>query len=445
MSFRDSMLLTVAILFLWVSMADAATINASSCSQADVQAAVNASSTGDTVVVPAGSCTWASAVSIPTTKKITLQGAGMDATIITKQTLDPPNWVALSLNQSGSRVTGVQFIDGSIVVYGTGWRIDHCKFYRANEAGQGVIAWGTSSNSPPAGLVDHCYFHNSKAVVGGWAGLKAHGIWAKPLDLGSANAVYVEDNTYVRTVFGNVMDANYGGRYVFRYNNVTDGTIEAHSVQGNHRATRSWEIYNNTFNQKNRALWAPFFLRGGTGVVFNNIVTGKWTAPGIALDNVRSNPNGTADYGTDPGYCTGTSKWDGNVSGLSGYGCRDQIGRSTDQWLWTDSSPYPPQQLDPAYAWNNKFGTSDVVFFVHNWSTLQTVHIKEGRDYFNNTVRPGYVPYTYPHPLALAWGTDVGTTTTPPTTTATASPTTTEPITTTVIKVNKNPKARFNR
>ena len=30
-----------------------------------------------------------------------------------------------------------------------------------------------------------------------------------------------------------------------------------------------------------------------------------------------------------------------------------------------------------------------------------TQHIEEGRDYFNDTRRPGYEPLVYPHPLQL--------------------------------------------
>jgi hypothetical protein len=96
--------------------------------------------------------------------------------------------------------------------------------------------------------------------------------------------------------------------------------------------------------------------------------------------------------------CNGTSAWDGNESGQVGYPCRDQIGRSTDQWLWTASKPHPPQALDPAYAWNNKHGNDEVVFLQHNCDENKT-HIKIGRDIFNGIPKPGYTPYTYPHPF----------------------------------------------
>ena len=53
----------------------AATINAANCTQSTVQAAINSAADGDTVTVPAGTCTWSAAVSI-SNKTITLRGAG---------------------------------------------------------------------------------------------------------------------------------------------------------------------------------------------------------------------------------------------------------------------------------------------------------------------------------------------------------------------------------
>ena len=71
-------LLPIASLLFGLSVAQAATIPASSCSQAAVQTAVNAASDGDRVVVPAGTCTWTNAVSI-SNKTIILEGAGSGA------------------------------------------------------------------------------------------------------------------------------------------------------------------------------------------------------------------------------------------------------------------------------------------------------------------------------------------------------------------------------
>lgn len=52
-----------------------ATINASTCSQADVSSALSSAVTGDTVTIPSGTCAWTSGVSV-SGKAITITGAG---------------------------------------------------------------------------------------------------------------------------------------------------------------------------------------------------------------------------------------------------------------------------------------------------------------------------------------------------------------------------------
>ncbi len=374
-------------------------VTAASPAQASVQAAINSASTGDTVMIPAGSATWSGAVSIPSNKKIVLQGAGRTATVITRSAVGNS---VLILNLSGARVTGIRFVDGYIEADGDGWRVDHCDIYSASTFIEGVYVRGTRAVHP-TGLVDHNTFTNARVVVYGTAAMLAendyqHRLWAAPLNLGSANnVVYVEDNTFTFTVFGNVIDANYGGSYVFRYNTVTDVYLEAHSVQGDNRAARKWEIYNNTFRAVNMQIWVPMFLRGGTGVVFNNTITGTWSA-GIALNNVRD-----TEVREVCGICDGTSNWDQNTAGQAGYSCRDQIGRGGDVVQWAPGQPYN-QSNSPAYLWGNTMNGSPIEVFVHN--SGGAVHIVKDRDYFVGTPKPGYVPYTYPHPLALDGGGD---------------------------------------
>src|SRR4029078_2447710 len=66
-----------------VPAASAATISAPSCSNTDVQAAVNRANDGDVVTVPAGNCTWASHVGLEN-KNIWVRGAGIGQTVITR-------------------------------------------------------------------------------------------------------------------------------------------------------------------------------------------------------------------------------------------------------------------------------------------------------------------------------------------------------------------------
>jgi hypothetical protein len=54
---------------------------------------------------------------------------------------------------------------------------------------------------------------------------------------------------------------------------------------------------------------------------------------------------------------------------------------------------WPNQMSEPCYSWNNTQEGQPVNLF----STEPS--IKEGRDFFNETPKPGYTPFTYPHPL----------------------------------------------
>ncbi|MBN1181080.1 MAG: hypothetical protein JXB49_02255 [Bacteroidales bacterium] len=398
--FRIIILFTVIIITIYGCKKDSNTISkiimAASTSLEDVQVAVDSAESGYTVQIPEGSSTWYGTLVVPDGRRITLLGSGEETTIISSDSTTPG--IIINLNNSGSRVTNIGFQLSNdngcgIRVGGNDWRVDHCLFENPTENTiEGVIAWGTvEEDDCPTGVIDHCVFNDVRVIVVGYAGLMANKIWSEPLGLGTNNAMFVEDCEFNFIKFGNAVDANYGGRYVFRHNVVNDAYIEAHSLQGTHRATRSYEIYGNTINQVERGMWAPFFLRGGTGVVFDNIITGSWfSGPSIIVDNRRS-----FEALGDGGLCDGTSPWDGNEL-PNGYPARDQIGRSTDEWLWIDENPYPPQEFDPLYQWNNYHNGAGIDVYVHNNCDI---HIRENRDYYNNTEKPGYSPYTYPHPL----------------------------------------------
>ncbi len=80
---RNAIILSIAcsiIFVVSVTRVNAATINAASVSYDDVASAVSRATYGDTVVVPAGTVTWKSTLTI--TKGITLKGAGIDQTTI---------------------------------------------------------------------------------------------------------------------------------------------------------------------------------------------------------------------------------------------------------------------------------------------------------------------------------------------------------------------------
>lgn len=371
------------IIFIMTSLlaypVSAATIHANSCSRIDVQTAIDSSSTGDIVNIPAGNCTWNAAVSVPSSINITLRGAGIDLTVINRS----PSGGAVTID-SASRVTGFTFNEGFVRVDGDGWRVDHCRFYRASTFSDGVNVRGNRpSAAHPTGLVDHCSFYNTRVLVFGVYASPADNdwlnvLWSTSLGLGTnEGVVYIEDCDFELTVFGNAIDGNQGGAYVFRFNHISHAYIECHSNQGS-RGIRRWEIYNNTIDNFGSGIYYPYRLRGGTGVVFNDNINGTWSNYGIALDNVRSyQPRGEA------GQCDGDSLWDGNED-ATGYPCRDQIGRGPDIVQWVNDPPGTyTQPLVPAYAWKNRTQSGQPILFEVINSSED--HIQEDRDFYNET------------------------------------------------------------
>jgi len=389
--------LMMAILYVgWSINAEAGSIYATSCSQYDVQAAINLASNGDTVYVPAGNCTWTTQTSGPSVqivnKEIVLAGAGVDLTVITDGTGSRGGEDPLVISGNNWRVTGFTFngmqrraqTEPAVNAAGTGWRVDHCKFDATSTVpsnGRGMYATGI-------GLIDHNTFRNT------YQGIAVFGSgdrsWTEPLTLGSDNAVYIEDNDFNYDYpFDGATDAYSGARLVFRYNNLTNTVLGVHGFDtGGYRATFSYEIYNNTFNKVTSGKVVAINLRGGTGVVFNNSLMGNYW--GMNLVNYRT----CTDYAGGIGKCTGDDANDGNTTPKEvnfGWPCRDQIGRTTNQMSY------------PLHEWNNSLNGADCNFGINDFCSsgiMSTAHIVEGRDYFSNISDTLYVAYSYPHPLA---------------------------------------------
>lgn len=357
-----------------------------------VQNAVNMAKSGDVILLSPKVRVWNGTLHIPDSKKIILRGSGTGKSII--RATGPGE--IIHLGKSPSIISGFEFIfEGSnsfgILAESDNWRIDHCKFQSAQATpADGVRVIGSASAAHhPQGLVDHCEFVNARVNVFGESNPLAHIRWAEPLTLGSETAVYVEDCTF--TNCADAINSRHGGRYVFRYNSLNNSYIVSGSIDGTNRAGRSWEIYNNSINLTAQGIPAAILLRGGTGVVFNNSATGYCATRDIGIDNIRSfTPCG------EGGLADGSSPWDGNQE-TNGYPARDQIGRSTDEWLWTDAHPYPPQALEPAHCWENFFNGGSMFFEVLNGCEK---HIKQYRDFYINQQPPPYQPYVYPHPLS---------------------------------------------
>jgi len=397
---------------------EAATIAAASCSPAAVQAAVNSAVDGDTIQVPAGTCSWTTQVTV--SKGITLQGAGIEQTVLLDSmpggayarfpmlVMSTPNvgqnWRLTGITFGPGTTAGVN-ANGIIVVAGRShaFRIDHIRMAPGMNTIKFIVYDGDLW-----GVVDHNQFETTGGVIvhtidhSSWQGVGTDGdnSWAQPVNWGSQEFIFIEDNVFVSTSsLTGVTDSNQAGRFVFRNNTLTNSSIETHGTEsgGRHRSVRAVEVYGNKFtNTSTSGQYTAVHLRGGSGVIFNNTILSGWFGQFLIGDNYRSTIN------TNPyfGHCDGSSPYDGNTAGLSGYPCLDQVGRGSGVLLSGNTPPLPqawPRQVpEPVFVWNNSSGVQGMV-------AAGTPHIQVGRDIILDS-KPGYTPYTYPHPLVSGSG-----------------------------------------
>lgn len=370
---------------------------------ADLQECIALAGTGETINVVAGD---GAAVWTPFTlsKSIKIVGPGQNEDKSYKLDI---TWAGteplVTTSVDNFRISGFSFSTSSAqtgisISDASGWRIDHNRFYNshASTIGTFVITGVNTNDAVMKGVVDNNYLYFSRVLVSNnGAELEIGGyIWNGDLGLGSDDAVYIEDNICESPMVNptSALDANRGGKYVFRYNTVVEGHAAVHSLQAaTQRATRKWEIYGNTFNSTSVFTYAANLLRGGTGVIFGNDYSSSvdYNYP-IMFDNVRStwvenspNPGDHTSTTDGSGICGGDHTWDGNTIGGQGYPCRDQIGRSSDATLWIDgSAPSPAQALSPAYVWSVYEDAAAVGVYVSTAERNRT-HIQADRDYYD--------------------------------------------------------------
>jgi hypothetical protein len=404
----------------------AATRTAAALTPEAVWEAIDLARDGDTVQLPEGSAVWKHGWNTghwAKMKAITIHGAGIDRTIIRDGTStaagDEP-FDLKGVEGKPFRVTGITFDGtglpnagtwaGAVVIGGNckNFRIDHCRFLNMDRM--------MTISGDTYGLVDHCAFH-ALTKKGGLAQTiyymgpgKAN--FTKPLTLGTAEAVYFEDNEahfspeVVNATGNNPWIVPYhGARVVIRHNKIINTQLEIYRVRPGALGCQSAEIYDNAFSAEGAKQGRPqgfLFISGGVAMVFNNTVTGTtYNCHTIEISHERSfRPIG------EFGICDGTNPIDGNriPAGQpgAGYPAMGQPGRATDA---DGDGVYEPS---PCYAWNNTLNGAKLNMTLRRWdpqqTALQAAHVREGRDFFNAEPKPeDYKPYTYPHPLQSGW------------------------------------------
>jgi len=354
-----------------------------------IQAAIDSAADGDVVKIPAGN--WEITKTVTLKEGIHIQGAGRDTTVLEKKSMDAtPIFQLCAQSGKGFTISGLTFkgigqealknnpqsklVDHGMNLMGgvKDFQIYKCRF--TGFSGYGIYCHG-SGGAPllghPLGVIWGNEFIDLFYLVNGDArgygiGLYGDNSWPE-LKLGTADALFIEDNTFKHC--RHCVAGNYGGRYVFRNNVITDNyypyaAIDAHGKQVGKHGTRSYEVYNNRVeggvdwpDQKPHATWG-FGMRGGDGVIFNNTFVGMSTIGYLLIENFDK------------------------LKLTAQYPIPDQ---PMDVWLWGNT-------LNGKADDRVKLGWSDTL------AKELAPFIQEGRN-FHYGEKPGYKPFVYPHPL----------------------------------------------
>jgi hypothetical protein len=361
--------------------AQAATKNAASCSQANVQSAIASAAPGDTVQVPAGSCSW-SGISIT---GIQLVGAGSSTagTVITSGMVTLNKHSTQYTRLSGFRFAGGdQHVETGETPTGKPYIIDN-NYFKMDVDG---VALHLGANG---GLLHHNQFTAESWTDGDVFSIQTVEDWSQAPTFGTADSagernIYFEDNTFTNVV-ETAPDGDVGARLVIRHNTYVDSSIVFHggdpSDSSPNGGNRQFEIYNNTFSRVSNQLplnkWV--WVRGSTGVIANNVIPKANSPDGstypdkvqIRLSLACPNP----------------------------YPMQYQVGQS-------NPTPEHPPSHPVLIFGNTGSGTTDSSFISVDSSDTAggscgdpLDYIKQGRDYMlSNTW--GWTPYVYPHPLS---------------------------------------------
>ncbi len=380
-------------------------------SASDTQAAIDAASDGYTVQIPNGTYTWNSEVGI-WTKAIHLMAQSPGGV-----TINDPDTATdmLGINEAlgGSvELSGINFSSPDNNVYGFMVHVFHV------EGGKPVLlhdctfssgyryALGWTTNG---GVIWNCTFrgHMLSGISFVWT-LAPLSAWNSPSTFGmdevngTANT-YVEDCTFTDSETGCINNDD-NTRVVLRHNTFKDAAVSGHGQETGTWGARAFEVYDNTFiYDSSGTTWDGrsyplglnywFMMRGGTGTIANNVCPDIPGKSGILL-TVFSINRATAILPCQTSYPAAR-----------------QIGQS---WKGAGGYSYPnvPQDgtgyyTDPIYIWGNTGTGSTQPNFVgldqytpDDCGNGQKVadYVKLGRDYILGA-KPGYTPYTYPHPL----------------------------------------------
>jgi hypothetical protein len=344
-----------------------------SCTQVDVQAAIDSAQDGDTILVPAGTCSWKAGIT--TSKGVTLLGAGIGQTII-EDNVSSENEGS---NSTGSifrlkteagqayRISGFEFRAGARLTKLTSGiinlsgessavRIDHNAFDQTRNHHVRINGWvrGVADNNRHRSSKDGGDAQVYHIWHAGWAGgTLGDSSFSEEIDWGGPNAWYIENNQIEgvglsssgANYFATSTDTYAGARFVFRYNTLVNAALPTHGTgdgAGRNRGLRQFEVYANSITYNPKSAHNTMHVRGGTGIYYDNVHVGAtksltlhyYRAGGARSDGGKFGPaDGLNAFDiNDPGGTDGVF-----ASGTAGPG-------STENTLVVPGASFSPNQ-----------------------------------------------------------------------------------------------------
>ena len=411
-----------------ITIGQANVITAASPSLADVRAAVSVAHAGDTIIIPAGTATWTSYLSI--TKSLSIIGAGMDQTIINNGYSMPSGGGSAEINKSlisffptnpednpPFRLSGITFNFGTSS-YGillsnatlydcTSIRLDHLRISARDFVFQ--------RSGLTHGCMDNCIIKGSMDMIG----LSSY--WTHvPYNYGERSNFYIEDCDW--SADNNTTEIFQAGngpmRYAFRYNTITIPTgvqisplFDQHGNQSSAYSCMGAEIYENHIDLSGNN-WTTLFYdqRGGKSLVYNNTIT--WSSSGGVATRVReehqdsNNPPATHAITGQPQHISDSYYWGNRNNGAV---LNPSVGESL---ICSTCGKVVPTENQDFWVEKTAFdGTTGVgvgrladkptrcTKGVAYWATdTKTLYRCTSTDVWTEY----YKPYPYPHPLR-AW------------------------------------------
>ena len=413
-------------------------------SSSDVQAAVNAAPSGGTIVFSPGTYSWSNTTPVLVNKSVTLTATPGTVQIQNQLGAGSGFMMQLTSGTDGHiRVNGINFLQvGNNISSssscclgidrtdnngpgspGTQYTVifTNCKFdsgtvfnYMGFSSANGIIFSGcTFTNQMSSlGLTGISFTCAKYGPTKTWntpdtmglgpdsTGLNVGDTAAGWDGVAGLNCTYVENCTISNGTSGS-FNGDDNSRVVIRHCIINDSQIFSHGQDTSQYGNRHYEIYNNTYHYVsatvNDQCWASF--RGAVALVANNVMDAIPGKTAVILECQQINRS------AGPGGCQ------------TAYPANRQCGIG---WSAKSTATYghpvvtsdgQGQVSDPCYIWGNTgSGASGTSYAGLSQFTpdecgngLQVGQfIQLGRDYFVGTARPGWVPYTYPHPLVAA-------------------------------------------